>query len=215
MTERPHRHGFDVDDVLYPSAESVIARYNELHGTQLVLEQWYDVSDPGVWGTDDATERTHWVNAITHDPEFVEVLRPIEGAQEALEAQRARGDILSAITGRPSGDNVPLDLGPATRYMLQRDFPGIFPPDSIHFTSHFATNPAHRVSKLSLAQKLELNRFSEDLLDHANPIAAAAIQVFLFDKSWNQDGAHETVIRVTNWQEHAQAQTRVDREHTT
>ena len=211
MSERPHRHGFDIDDVLYPSASAMLARYEELHGVQVDHAQWYNTTDLTIWGVDDANERSHRINSISNDPDFIESFRPVEGAQEALEAHRSRGDVLAAITGRPSGEHAPTDLGPMTRYMLQRDFPGIFPEESVFFTSHFAPDAAHRITKLSLARQLELNRFTEDFLEHANPMAAAAIRVYLFDSQWNQEGAHESLVRVKGWSEHVKA-TEIDDE---
>jgi hypothetical protein len=199
--ERPLRFGFDIDDVIFPTARHVIDIYNDLYGTKLAHDQWYKVDDYPLWGAASLAQRGDRVNEICNDPSIVELIKPFEGAEQVLRAMARRGDFLAAITGRPSGENAPLDLREITLQQLERYFPGIYPPEQLYMTNHYAEDPAHRIPKLRIIEGLDLDGYFEDHLDHANQTGQAGVPTYLYGDgySWNQDGAHESLVRVANW----------------
>ena len=203
MADRPLRFGFDIDDVLFPSGEVVVKIYNERYGTELTHDDWYNVTSLALWGTDSATERSDRINSICGEDSFVDAIRPFKEAQRVLTAMSERGDFIAAITGRPSGANAPVDLTLATQRMLELYFPGVFTPEHIYLTSHFAEDPADRIPKLQIVGSLQLDGYFEDHLDHANQTGPAGTKTYLFGDNygWNQEGAHESLIRVRDWNE--------------
>ncbi|PIU68413.1 hypothetical protein COS81_04075 [candidate division WWE3 bacterium CG06_land_8_20_14_3_00_42_16] len=57
----------------------------------------------------------------------------------------------------------------------------------------------HLDFKREITQKLKLDFFIDDSLDHARYIASSTTTVFLLKKPWNQNDALPHFVRVKNW----------------
>jgi uncharacterized HAD superfamily protein len=197
MIERPLCIGIDIDDVLFHSAKRSIELYNESYGTQLVLDDWYDFSDPESWpkrwGSGEhrlLVERV--VKGVASDD--FKTVEPIEGARQVLAHLKKEGHQLFAVTGRSHS------VRAQTAHILDESYPGIFLDETLFFVDHFE-HDGNKASKADVGLELKLTHFKEDLPDHANGLARVGIRTCLLDLGykWNQHGVDDAVTRFTSW----------------
>ena len=176
----------DCDDVIVGTTPAVIANYNALYGTNVLLSAFYGLDD-SVWGTDDATAIKR-VQEFHMTPEFQQ-MPPFKEAIEVI-AQLADKYELHVVTGRHDF------LAQATSAMLQEYFPDIF--QSVEFTNYFSDSST---SKASICTAMGARYLIDDHLHHANVVAQAGIDVLLFgDYPWNQaEVLAPNITRVKDW----------------
>ena len=190
------RIGFDFDDVLVSSADHTVALYNRQFGTQLTRDDWND--DPALvipWNAVDYAAVVSRVADIQSADDFMDV-EPLIGAPEVLQTLKAAGHTLVVVTGRPSRMLEP------TKRLLEKYYPGIFDPNDLHFTDHFA-HEGERTSKGDIATQLGLTHFVDDVLQHANEVASTGAVVVLFDDGykWNQTDPEHGIVRLSSWKD--------------
>lgn len=59
----------DCDDVLVPTAQSILAHYKKTYGTHITLEQLYS-KEPAVWGVQNYDDAVKRVQAYLDTPEY-------------------------------------------------------------------------------------------------------------------------------------------------
>lgn len=181
----------DFDDTIAQSNEAVIAWHNQAYGTSHdVGPESYDLSV--LWNVHrEEVERRfmEYVDSMMHDR-----VRPMPHAVEALAALSRTYDI-HMVTGRLEGTEI------RTRVWVNAVMSGIF--SDLHFTSHFAQDPARRRKKSSVCQRIGARFFVEDSAAMAAEVAdnASDTTVFLLDSIWNQGFMHPRVTRVRSWRE--------------
>ena len=106
----------DCDDVLVPSTEFIVNRYNERHGTHVSLAGAHTSKNPE-WeaSREEAIARVH---TIQHSIEYGS-LAPYVQSIEACQRLSSRHD-LHVVTARPTS------IMATTNRMLERYFPGVF-----------------------------------------------------------------------------------------
>lgn len=182
------RIGVDIDDVLLELAQGFIAFHNEEYGTQLVFEQFISYYLPKVIGGT-FEEAFAKLERFYQTPCFHN-LKPVPGSLDGVMRLQKKA-ALSIITSRPP------ELFEVTHTQLRKYHPGQFP------MVHFARNPyigTHSPTKKELCTRLGITQLIEDSLEQAKECAAAGINIYLFDKPWNQSQEEiPRVMRVTGW----------------
>ncbi len=165
----------DIDEVLLPHFEGLIAWYNREYGTDLTLAHNHP-SDPRPWGTDNISEAIKRVQRYFQTESF----RNEEPFREAIEALRTLGDDyeLIVITAR---DEI---IEQATRDWLAKHFDQVF--REAHFTAHYSLTGKNR-SKVDVAKEAGAAYFIDDSLTTVLEVANAGIESILFGSyPWNQ-----------------------------
>lgn len=194
MPTRPFIIGIDFDDVLIGSADRTTELYNELYGTHLTRDDWYD--DPSItapWAVDSFSEIVQRVVEV-HSMKQFEDVQPIQDAQGVLQALKAAGHTLIIITGRP------VSLRSETERLVDKYYKDIV--DTLYFTDHFS-HEGQRVSKADITSRLGLTHFIDDVIQHANDVSRTGVKTILFSHNykWNQAPTDEAVLRLSSWKE--------------
>jgi hypothetical protein len=188
--------GTDVDDSLVHSGLRTIEMINAQFGTALTFNNWYEkLHDEEAWGVG-LREAWDRVNDVLHSREFIESVFMVQGAEGVLRMLEERGQTPSGtVTGRPGTDNnrkMALEL-------LDSRFPGLFADERLFFTDHLG-QLGKKGSKVDVAIAEGFTHFAEDHTDHANPLGAAGLRVFLIGSHhYNQGELHPNVLRVPDW----------------
>jgi uncharacterized HAD superfamily protein len=181
----------DIDDVLVPHVEDLIAWHNREYGTRMTLDQYHS-RNPKDWGSDTIEEAIKRVQRFFTTPEFLDA-RPIDDAAQVL-GHLSENYILIVITSR---DNIIEDV---TNDWLNRHFPEIF--KAAHFTARF--NLEGKSGKKSVvALDAKAKYLIDDTLENVIEGAEAGLKILLFGNyPWNHaDELPPGVTRVKNWQE--------------
>jgi uncharacterized HAD superfamily protein len=189
--------GFDFDDVLVASAAKTIELHNTQYGTALTVNDWYN-PDVSPWGVATFAEVVTRVVEIQSLESF-RTVEPLQKAHETLLQLKQAGHTVLVITGRPT------QLKAHTAWLLQSLYGDVFQPDDVYYTDHFAFEGA-RIDKGDVAVQLQLTHFVDDVIQHANSVAAKGVKTILFSDNymWNQAEADEGIVRLNNWDEIAE-----------
>lgn len=189
------RFGIDVDAVLADTANAILGRLNQAHALQLCLD---DVTEyyVDVW-LGDRPELGELRTRLLYDNAFYGALRPLADAVEGVRALVREGPCYF-ITARPE------EFREVTaEWVARQGFPAGIP---VICTWH----------KAELAGELGLTHFAEDSPEQAERLAAAGLEVFLFDYPWNRHvvcapnggkgegaaaGGRGRIVRVRSWRE--------------
>lgn len=192
------RIGIDIDDTLLNSVDVITGLNNELYGTKLVRDDWFNVS-PGAFlnwqlaGGPEISDRVH--ELMVHE-KYMESVVAIEGAKAVLDRIALEGHQLFAVTSRPNY------VREQTVRELEQCFPGLFSDETLYMINAFSADPTvAAITKRGVAQELALTHFIDDLPVHANAVAESGIHVVLFSDNylWNQTGIRDDVTRLTSW----------------
>ena len=193
------RIGFDIDDVLVNSGIAMTSLHNKVYGTQLDLNNIYNLETFKDWGVADGQGIVDRIHEIMRLDDWLGLDTPIEGALGVLSKLKDEGHQLFAITGRPAS------FRSDTIKLLETYFPGIFSDETLFMTDLYAVDgsPVEKVTKLDIARELKLTHFVEDLLVHADILAEEGIKTVLFTYGyhWNQTGGHDSLVRLSTWRE--------------
>ncbi len=179
----------DVDDVLLPHFEGLIAWYNAEYGTNLTTANNHpvDITPWGASSIDEAVKRVH----SYFETEAFKNEKPYDATGPALD-ELDKNYELFIITGR---DEVIEDT---TRDWLQTYFPDVF--KEVHFTSQYSLVGKSR-SKAEVTALLNADYFIDDNLPAVTEVAASGVPSLLFgDYPWNEtDSLPGNVTRVADW----------------
>ena len=179
----------DIDEVLLPHFEGLIAWYNHKYGTDLTLAHNHP-SDPRPWGTDSISEAIVRVQGYFQTESF----RNEAPFEEAVEAMRRLSDDyeLIVITARD------VIIEQATRNWLAKNFDQVF--REAHFTAHYSLTGMNR-SKVDVAKEAGATYFIDDSLTTVLEVANAGIESILFGNyPWNQSKElPANVTRCRDW----------------
>lgn len=192
MSQSFYTIAIDCDDVLVPTAQSILDHYNKTYGTSIPLEQLYS-KDPVVWSVQDYSEAVRRVQAYLSSPEYLN-LPPFKEAIGVI-AKLSKRYELHVVTARHD------ELAEATKRMLAEHFPDLF--KSIEFTNHFGEGAR---TKAQVCQAIGAQILIDDHLNHVELAAECGIQVLLFgDYPWNKASSlPPNIARVLDWDDVAQ-----------
>lgn len=167
--------GFDVDDVLLPSASHTIRWYNAHFGTGLTVEHWYKNIPLEPWAAQSEDEIIQRVNTILNSDDYLSDIVPIEGAVDVLAEIERVGDHKFGATSRPP------QLAAMTHKALELCYPGMFPLGTVDFINHStASGTVNKTQKVEVARRQGATHFIDDFEYHLRPMAAAGIAPLLF-----------------------------------
>ncbi len=175
----------DCDDVLLPSQEHIVNRYNMQWGARVSLENSYNAASE-TWEADPAI-----IAERIYDIQLSEEYGEIEPFPDAVEACRRLAEQyeLHLVTARPER------IISVTTAMLNRYFSGIF-----NKIEHIGMSG----SKGDVCRSLEASVLIDDNLHHLERAAQCDVPHLLWfgDYPWQSDSAGEVeVVRCRDWYE--------------
>lgn len=179
----------DVDDVLVPHFEDLIAWYNREYGTSLQLSDNHS-NDNAVWGTKTEREAIMRVERFYETDEFLNGQPALE-AQEILKELNKRYDLI-IITARDS------KIEAATRNWIDAHFYQLF--RIVHFTAQYSLD-SPRLRKADICLESGAKYLIDDTPHHVLPAAKEGVNGVIFgDYPWNQTNElPENVVRCKDW----------------
>lgn len=195
MAHRRFRIGFDMDDVLINTADCATSLYNDIYGTKLTRENWYDFDPITPWGAETLSEVVGRVTKLI-ESEHSSKIQPIKDSQHVLHGLSNSGHSLFVITGRPES------IRAQTMLILDRLFPGTFSYKTLFFTDHY-NHDGRKCSKADIALDLRLTHYIDDQLEHAEAVLEKGVKTILFSDNykWNKLSANDNLNRLSSWQE--------------
>lgn len=182
----------DFDDVLLPFDEGFIAYHNTNFGTEVRHEHSVEYASHTLFGIDRRTKLDR-VNEFCASDAHANLV-PVKGSFTAVQSLRQQFD-LQIVTSRPerAADSVHNWLG--------RNFPDCF--SRVHFMNHVDPHEGAVVrAKGEVCRELDVIGLIEDAPTNALNAANLGVQVYLFDRFWNQEVApHQNITRVHSWEE--------------
>jgi len=197
VAQKHFRIGFDLDDVLLGTADVVTSLYSDKYGADVTRDDWYDYeSIDKTWQVGTKTQLNSRLINLNYSDDYVNVVKALRDSQRVLRDLKDAGHTLSLVTGRPESSRI------KTYTVLSRLFSGVFSNEDLYFTDHY-NHDGHKSSKADVAVRLGLTHFIDDLIEHADIVAAEGIKTILFSDNykWNQTAAKEGIIRLNSWQE--------------
>jgi uncharacterized HAD superfamily protein len=194
------RIGLDIDDTLLNSVDTVTGMNNELYGTTLTRDDWFNVTPEAFvhWQLKDGPAISDRVHELIMHKDYMSRVAAIKDAKEVLERLVVEGHELFAVTSRPDY------IRGQTVQELELCFPRVFKDETLFMINAFSADPAvARATKYDVAHQLELTHFIDDLLLHANAVSDGGIKTILFSDNylWNQGAEHEGVVRLGSWKD--------------
>jgi uncharacterized HAD superfamily protein len=180
--------GVDIDEVIAETINAVIAFHNEAYGTTLKKADFSSYDCHEIWGGTEEEAILKWHEFFETD-HFTSI-SPIAGAYPALLALKQKGHELFAITARQHL------IAKQTEDWVDEYFPDIF--SGIYFGNRSGLEGIKR-KKSDMCTELGITILIEDDLHHANDCVKHGIEVFLFDKPWNQKELPNNAQRVHSW----------------
>jgi len=180
----------DIDEVLSPLRDVVLAHHNEEYGTNFPVggpEAHYFLSDY----TGDSDEVIKAKLSRFVDSEAFRNIKPLEQAVEVLGKLEQRFEII-VVTAR---QDFYYDV---TQEWLKRHFPGVF--KSAHFTD-YSVGTELKIPKSQVCRENGASYLVDDSLKNTAEVAAAGLDAILFgDYPWNQaDELPDGVTRCKDW----------------
>lgn len=181
----------DIDDVLVPHFQDLIAWYNREYGTKLRLADNYS-DDLRVWGTKTDEEAILRVHRYYDTPEFASS-RPFHEAETVLRDLSTTYDLV-LVTAR---DTI---IEAATREWVEAHFGELF--QAVHFTAHYSLEGRRR-TKADLCVEIGARYLIDDTPHHALAAAEVGVRVLLFGNyPWNDlSDLPDRVTRCKDWPE--------------
>jgi hypothetical protein len=169
----------DLDDFMFDTAGHLLPIYRKLHGASVQLANWNNMKgDPEPWAVDEFPVAVDRVNAIIGSDGFVENVPAMPGSDRLIEFLSRRALVYAGLTGRPE------DIKAATLLLLERDHPGHFSEDNVHFTDFFGNSVR---DKLVIAREQGFTHHGDDHPAHAILMAAGGIHAGLVgDNHWSR-----------------------------
>ena len=184
----------DCDDVIVPTAEVLVAAYNERHGTSVGLNVFYDNTD--TWGAPSHDEATKRVGALLREG-ITDDVAPTSETIEAL-TYLASMDELHMVTGRQTY------LEETTHRMLDRYLPGVF--RTVEHTNYYAEpeNGLFTRTKGEVCAALQADVLIDDHIAHGTSVLESGLEEVIIwgDYPWNQTRKlGRGMVRCASWEE--------------
>jgi uncharacterized HAD superfamily protein len=178
--------GIDLDDVVTWWVPHFIKFYNNKTGSNLKFEDWKHYRFEKLIGMSKDEVRP-LINEFV-DSSFHDEIELVDGAKQALEKLSGPYEI-SFITARP------LRYAERTRELLSRYHLKIPLINCRNKDDSF-------INKGEICSRLDVGLFIDDSREYALTIAEKGIQVFLFNRPWNQENSlPENITRIYSWNE--------------
>ena len=185
----------DCDDVVVPSADTIIRHYNAAYGTNLSIDAMYDNNN--TWGAASHSEAARRVGELLRGGALDDAV-PDSETIEAL-TRLARLDELHMVIGRQSY------LEDVTYRMLDRYLPRVF--QSVEHTNYYAGEEGSGLiarTKGEVCAAIGADVLLDDLVVHGESVLVYGVKEVLVwgDYPWNRTqrlGAG--MVRCTSWGE--------------
>jgi 5'(3')-deoxyribonucleotidase len=194
-SENNKRHAIviDFDEVMINIAVNITKAYNELYGTNAVLEDYMKFNDLSSWGVDKRSTVVDRCERYIEKTDFHD-FTPLPHAPEVIGRLSKKYDLYVVTARSPRLENV-------TKACIDHYFKGML--KSVIYTNFFHKKA---VSKGEVCQEIGADLLIDDHLPHVLETAERGIDVFLFGNSpWNQTTSLPShVVRVKDWNDIAQ-----------
>lgn len=184
------RIAIDIDEVLAETLEAFLDYHNKKYKTSFCKEQfytydWWEIMNISV---KKILDRFYDFIKTDHGSNIV----PVEGAVETIK-YLSKNNKLSLITGRPK------KIFKETHDWINRYFPKCI--EEIHFTGDYV-NPIKNITKGNICKQINASFIIEDVPRYSENCAQAGVDVFLFDRPWNQGvEQNDKIRRVYSWKD--------------
>lgn len=184
----------DCDDVIVPTAEVLVAAYNERYDTSVTLDAFYDNTD--TWGAASHDEATRRVGALLREG-VTDNIAPTQDTIDAL-AYLASVDELHMVTGRQTY------LEEVTHRMLDTYLPGIF--RTVEHTNYYAEEERGLFTRTKgeVCAALHADVLIDDHIAHGNSVLESGLKEVIVwgDYPWNQARRlGRGMVRCVSWEE--------------
>lgn len=177
--------GCDWDDVIVNYMGKFCDFYNQRYRTNFSIQ---DFKSHNIWETIGGSRfRAVLLVNLFYYSKLFDKIQLMDGAREAIKGL-SKNNSLSIITARFN------HFRKKTEREIKRNFDGSI--ENVFYTGF--CNP---FGKRDLCKKERIELLIEDNKHYAVSCADEGINVFLFDKPWNQNVEHKNIIRVYNWSE--------------
>lgn len=181
----------DCDDVLVPTAQAIIDKYNSVYKTSVTLEEFYSESKWGAPTEDDAIKRVDSLlraGVTAHlkpNPQTIDAIHRLPLLDE-----------LHLVTGRQTY------MEPETQALLDQWFNGMF--TSIEHTNFYSPNDSLAVKKTKgeVCASIGADVLLDDHVIHGESVLAAGVKEVIIwgNYPWNQkQKLSNGMVRCTNW----------------
>ncbi|MGB4759303.1 MAG: hypothetical protein WBP26_04565 [Candidatus Saccharimonadales bacterium] len=179
----------DIDDVLLPHFEDLVAWFNRTYGTSLTLKDNGN-DDPEAWGVKTSKEAIRWVHTFFESDDFKKA-SPFEEAIHVLGKLAERYELV-VITARDS------IIEEVSRSWLSEHFGDLI--KEAHFTAFYSLEGRIR-KKADVCLEIKAKYLIDDSLGNILSAAGVGVQGILFgDYPWNQTAAlPANVIQCKDW----------------
>lgn len=199
-SKRRQTIAIDIDDVLSLNAQEFADFSNERWRTQITADD-YDEDWSVIWGFDKELEE-HRLEMNVRAGEFfahrIAGMGLVPGAREVTSWLKGRFDLV-VVTSRRS------QIKAETLAWVDENLPGIFEPNSIHFTGFYNEPDAGSVyrNKGDILHDLGVDYLIDDQVRHCNGAARHGIRAILFGGyAWHERSeVHAGVTPLTSWHE--------------
>lgn len=182
--------GVDIDNVIADSTPSYIAKFNEVFGTSVVIDNVTDFYHLEKNTKIDLERVVNFIETTVHTHEFQLSIQPYQDPIGIIKEWGKRGHIIHYITARPTS------IKKSTiKWLKKHGF--ILSGTKVHLQDYKVYKRDVEFKK-DVVEKLEIDIMIEDNRDIAK---AMDIPVFLIDKPWNQGALSQNIHRVYGWSE--------------
>lgn len=190
-TEPKRTIAIDIDEVLFPMANTFLEWHNSEYGTDFTLDQMTSYYVEDLTGE---TEEAMLLKIKAYlDTEHYKQGKPLEGTVDAIHKLKKKFK-LAIITSR---DHF---YRPSTKRFLESHFGGLY--DELYYT-HTVRQLDLRLPKHIICEEIGAFALVDDHLNHIIAAAEHGLEGVLFGNyAWNQANELPSgVTRVNNWQE--------------
>lgn len=195
-----HKIYIDLDDVLCETALEFLSLLESRHGRKLTFDQLTSF-DLGVSFGLSHIELAEFM-AAAHEPQVLKLLKPVDGAIDAIKLWYEKGYEIHIVTGRP-----PSTLKASQQWLVMHNIPHT----SLTFVDKYSRYDLNETTPLPVPLG-ELQSFGfcfavEDSPSFVNYLVKTlGIPVALFDRPWNRNYVPEgaiaqKVLRCRGWRD--------------
>ena len=191
MESNRRKIGIDIDDVLLDFVGTYVLFHNQTYKTNLKKEDFRTYSFNYARGG----TMKQAVNSVKqfYSTSFFKEMKPLSGSVEAINRLKQEYDLYN-ITSRPDY------IFEETVEQIKKHFGNSFL--EIYFSSnHYTGRKNSGKSKAEICLQKGISKLIDDSLEYALECAKEGIDALLLDTPWNQNGEHERINRVKNWNE--------------
>jgi len=188
LDRKKRKFGVDLDETAWDFIHPFLLFLKETKGIEVKYE---DIKSYNFWENGIGRNREEAVGLVGEfcsSPVFVDSIRPLAGAEEAISSLAREGKVYF-LTSRQ------VEMREKTEFAVGKFFGG---SGEVYYSGDFHKQGK---TKAELCRELAISEFYEDNLQYALECAKYITRVFLFDRPWNRAETNGKITRVKSWKE--------------